>query len=100
MPKVITLDNVVVENIQLSRKRFTWDTGEVDEESNPIMDTELRWSLTINHTMSGGGARHGGTKTFVLTQQQRNQVKGFIKPFIVELKTEIDIQDGEDWTDN
>lgn len=82
MAKTIILDKVQVPNVQLSRK-------------------EGDWLLAINYIMTGQAEakRHGGTKIFELDAQQQTQVRNFLKPFVSALKTEIDIQAGEEWAD-
>lgn len=86
MPKVITLDKIKIENIQLYRQLE--DTGGVDAGGNPVM--MLRWKLAINYTLSGD-AKIGGNKIFTLTSAQQTQVKNFVAQFIEALKTETGV---------
>ncbi len=89
MPKTIVLDKVGIENVQLFRGAI-----EIDGETQTI------WKLGINYTMTGQDEAHqGGTKIFDLIESQQGNVKSFLKPFVVALKEELDIQDGEEWTD-
>jgi len=89
MPKTIVLDKVVIENVQLFRASV-----QVEDETQTV------WKLGINYTMTGeDNQHHGGTKIFDLTEGQQSNVKSFLKPFVVQLKTELDIQTGEDWVD-
>jgi len=90
MPKTIVLDKMAIENVQLFRGSI-----QIGEE------TQIVWKVWINYTMTGEGeTRHGGTKIFDLTEGQQSNVKSFLKPFVVQLKTELDIQTGEEWVSN
>ena len=100
MPKIITLDRIVVDNVRLYRRSILVDSGEVNPDGEPIMIPEKEWALAVSYSMLGTDVRHiGGNKVFHLDEQQQNQVKKFMKPFVASVKTEIDIQDGEEWAD-
>lgn len=100
MPKTVVLDKMYIENVQLFRRAIEVDTGELDEAGQPMKVLQVDWKLAINYTMSNSeGVKQGGTKIFNLSEAQQTNVKSFLKPFATELKAEIDIQDGEDWTE-
>ncbi len=100
MPKVITLDRIVVDDVRLYRRNILVDSGEVNPDDTSIMVSAKEWALTVSYSMFGTDIGHiGGSKTFRLDGQQQNQVRNFMRPFVASVKSEIDIQDGEEWAD-
>lgn len=87
--RVIELTKFQVENIQIFKVNVEVDSGEVDEEGQPIMVNERRWGLAVNYTLlNDAGNTLGENKIFLLDKTQRNKVKNFLKEFINEIKAE------------
>ncbi|GAH61362.1 unnamed protein product [marine sediment metagenome] len=79
------LDKGNFENAQVYRGQY--DTGEVDEDGNPIYATG--WMFSINYTeLNNEGERRGGTKIFVLTPEKRAKVKNFVTPYLEIIEAE------------
>jgi len=103
MAKTITLDKFKIENVQIHRRTVKADSGEIDSVGNAILIDKKEWALSINYTMLGtqleGEITQGAKRTFALTEEQQDKLKLLLKPYVKELKTDIDIQDGEEWAD-
>jgi hypothetical protein len=77
MPKIITLDKIRIENIQ-------------------IFGQENEWYLVINYTMMNGGSdRMGATRTWELVGGRMQRTKNLVESFVDDLKAELDIEDVE-----
>jgi len=97
MPKVITLDNIEVHDARIERRTEDEDTGEVDEEGKPVIVHVPRWRITVNYMMTNAdNVKLRSTKVFHLPDQQAD-IEAFLAPFVRALKTETDIDKGEDW---
>ena len=111
MPKTIVLDRLKIQTIQIHRRVVEVASGSVDDRGNVIIENIEQWALTINYSMFGlqpeGEAKQNGVKTFLYNgqdekdkkAQQQKDIPKFLKPYLKELKAEIDIQDGEEWVE-
>lgn len=100
MPYVETLDKIKVDSMEVFRRQVWMDTGEVDEEGNPIMAYTEKWALRVKYLMFNDQVgRKRGERVFGLTDPNENSIKGFMKQFVSQIKADVDITDGEEWAD-
>ena len=85
MPKIITLDRIKIQNIQIF-------------EQFDIEDGQPRWALVLSYRMvNSRGENLAANRTFDLNLQQRFQLRSFLEEFIDTLITETNIVDVENW---
>ncbi len=101
MPHTITFNKMRVRCTEVFRRMVEVPTGELDDEGLPIMTHEEQWALRIKFIMrNDDGDRKGKEKIFSLNSNQESGIKNFMKPFVRQIKTDFDIAEGEDWSDD
>ncbi len=79
MPYIITLTDLRVESVQVFK--------EMDDEGN-FEGLGIRLNATLFNVE---GDWEGKTKNFVLTAEQKVQLRDFIKPFVQEAASDWDV---------
>lgn len=100
MPYIVNLNKVSVDSMEVFRRQVQVDTGEVDGDGEPIMTHIEEWALRVKYLMFNDLAgRKRGERIFSLDDAHENAIKGFMKQFVSQIKSDIDIQIGEEWAD-
>ena len=73
----------------------------VDGEFTEIMNWKVG-TVDLDESIPGGydGNIVQGNKVNILTAQQKNQFKNFVKSRVAALKTELDVAKGEEWCES
>lgn len=100
MPYTQTLDKIDVGSMEIFRRQVRVDTGEVDDDGNPITTHVEEWALRVKYLMFNDQVgRKRGERVFGLTDANENAIKGFMKQFVNQIKSDVNIQTGEEWAD-
>ncbi len=99
MPYKVEYNKITVRSTEVFQRMVEVPTGELDDDGLPIMTHEAQWALRIKFIMrNDDGDRKGKEKIFSLSGPQESGIKNFMKPFIQQIKTDLDIAEGENWS--